>query len=277
MSELYTDVNGIKISFNLFGRGPPIILLHGFGMYKDFWIGQKPLSDKFQLISLDNRGCGGSSHPIESYEIEDMADDVKKLMDYLNIEKAHVIGHSLGGMIAQRFAIKYPERLMKLILIATFPKLPLDKSGIEMYRNSQLSMYEAKLKDPKKAFYDKMKQRFTRNFFKLMVEEPTKMFHNLFTTEDLMELEKNGTSKPPDILNLIHAIVNHNTLDSLQKVKNETLILVGEKDRITSKLSSIQMHEKFPNSTLKVFKGGHFFPLEEAPEVNKCILDFLAK
>jgi proline-specific peptidase len=276
MSDLFTEVNNIKICYEVNGKGYPIILVHGFAMYKEFWIAQKPLSEQFKVITLDNRGCGKSDHPTETFDMETLAKDIKDLMDFLKIEKAHIIGHSLGGMIAQNFALEHPNRVNKLILIATFPNLPLNKSGLEMYKKSQIEAYEAKLKDPIKAFNNKMKQRFTRNFYKLMVQEPSSKFHGLFSTEDLMENEKNkGTSKTQDIINQINAISKHNTLEQLHNIKHNTLILAGEKDRIISKISSNEMHSKIPNNTLKVFSGSHYFPLEEAPEVNNIILNFL--
>jgi len=276
MSDLFTEVNNIKICYEINGKGYPIILLHGFAMYKEFWIAQKPLSEQFKVITLDNRSCGKSDHPSEAFDMETLAKDVKDLMDFLKIEKAHVIGHSLGGMIAQHFALEHPNRVNKLILIATFPNLPLDKSGLEMYKKSQLETYEAKLKDPIKAFYNKMKQRFTRNFYKMMVQEPSRKFYGLFSTEDLMEYEKNkGTSKTQDIINQINAIAKHNTLEQLHNIKHDTLILAGAKDRIISKISSNEMHDRIPVNTLKVFSGNHYFPLEEAPEVNNIIINFL--
>jgi pimeloyl-ACP methyl ester carboxylesterase len=89
--------------------------------------------------------------------------------------------------------------------------------------------------------------------------------------------ETKGTSKPQDILNQIDAIARHNTLDQLCQIKQKTLILAGEKDRIVSKIANEEMHKKIPNSILKIFEAGHFFPLEKAPEVNQIIIDFLTK
>lgn len=279
MTESYARVNSIKICYQIHGEGYPLILLHGFAMYKEFWIAQiKPLSEKFKVITLDNRGSGNSDHPVETFDMGTLADDLKALLDHLNIECVHLVGHSLGGMYAQHFALRYPNRLKKLILLATFANLPLDNSGLEMYKRSQLESYESKLKDPTQAFYNKMKQRFSRNFYKEMLENPKKKFYNLFSTEDLMRFETTkGSSKPQDILNQIDAIARHNTLDQLYQIKHETLILAAEKDRIASKIASEEMHKKIPNSTLKIFKAGHYFPLEKAPEVNQTIIDFLTK
>jgi len=277
MSEnLYADINKIKVCYNIKGEGFPVILLHGFAMYKEFWFTMiNKLAENFKVIAVDNRSCGKSDHPSELYGIDTMANDVKGLMDFLKIEKAHIIGHSLGGMIAQNFNLLYPDLVEKLVLMATFSKLPLDESGLEMYKKSQLATYESKLDNPNKAFYDKIKLRFTRNFYKAMVEDPKKKFYGLFSTEDIVDMENYGTTKPQDILNLIHVITTHNTIDQLPNIKNNVLIIAGEKDKIVSKVASIEMDEKIPYSTLKIVKGGHWFPLENAPEVNDTIIDFL--
>ncbi len=277
MNESYVELNKIKISYEIHGEGYPLILLHGFAMYKEFWKWNvKELSKEFRVITLDIRGCGETDHPAELYSMEELADDIRALLDYLNLDKTHLGGHSFGGMIAQYFALNYPNRLNKLILMSTFANLPMSKSGLEMYKRSQLSFYEAKVKDPSKAFWDKMKQRFSRNFFKEMNQNPSKLFHNMFSTNDLMELEETkGTSKPQDILNQINAITHHNTIIRLNEIKNETLILAAAKDRLVSKIASELLDEKIPNSNLVVFNSSHFFMLEEAPNFNLEVLNFL--
>jgi len=277
MNESYVELNKIKISYEIHGEGYPLIFLHGFSMYKEFWKWNiKDLSKEFKIITLDIRGCGKTDHPVEPYSMEELADDIRALLDYLNLDKTHLGGHSFGGMIAQYFALNYPNRLNKLILMSTFANLPMSKSGLEMYKRSQLSFYEAKVKDPSKAFWDKMKQRFSRNFFKEMNQNPSKLFHNMFSTNNLMELEETkGTSKPQDILNQINAITHHNTINRLNEIKNETLILVAAKDRLVSKIASELLDEKIPNSNLVVFNSSHFFMLEEAPNFNLEVLNFL--
>ena len=277
MEESYAELNEIKMSYEIHGEGYPLILLHGFAMYKEFWKWQiRELSKEFKIITLDTRGCGKTDHPVEPFSMEELADDIKVLLDFLQIEKIHLGGHSFGGNIAQQFALKYPKRLKKLVLMSTFANIPLDKSGLDMYKRSQLSNYEAKVEDPEKAFWNKMKQRFSRNFFKDMSQNPSKIFHNMFSAEDLMNLEKtNGTSKPQDILNQIYAITTHNTVDRLKEIKHETLILAAGKDRIVSKIASELLDEKIPNSNLIVFNSSHFFMLEEAPNFNSEVLNFL--
>ena len=70
MGELFASINGFKICYEIHGKGYPVVLLHGFSMYKEFWIAQiRPLSEKFKVITLDNRGCGNSDHPAENFNM----------------------------------------------------------------------------------------------------------------------------------------------------------------------------------------------------------------
>jgi pimeloyl-ACP methyl ester carboxylesterase len=278
MTESYTEINGINICYEIFGDGYPVFLIHGFAANKEFWIAQVgELSKKFKVITMDNRGSGKSNRPNELYTMEMLAEDLKGLMDYLKIETAHLIGHSLGGAVIQHFILKYPERVNRLVLIASFTDLPLDQSGIEMYKNNQIAIYEASLKDPVKAFYDKMKIRFSRNFFKLMKENPAKKWYDLWSMEDLMKITQLNPLTSQDIINLSNALITHNKSTRLHKIKNETLILGAEKDRVVSKVSSEQLHQGIPNSKIKIFNEaeGHFLNLEKAAEVNQLIVDFL--
>ncbi|MFX0024935.1 MAG: alpha/beta fold hydrolase [Candidatus Hermodarchaeota archaeon] len=276
MTESYAIVNGIKICYKIHGEGYPVVLIHGFGLHKEFWIAQiSELAKYFKVISLDNRGSGKSDHPKEPYKLETLANDVICLLDVLGIQKAHIIGWATGAMIAQYLVILYPMRVNKVVLIAALTKLPVDKSGLEIFKNSQLMFHKEKLKDPENAFFTKMKQRFSRKFYKRLVQEPGEKFHGIFTTSDLMDLVFKDSSQPHDIENRINAIAGLNTIDQIHGIENEVLVLAAEKDRISPKSVSIELNNKLKRSKLIVFDGGHYFPLENAPEVNKYIIDFL--
>lgn len=226
------------------------------------------------MIWFDNRGVGESDRPNVPYTMKMLVEDLKGLMAFLNIQTAHLIGHSLGSFIAQNFVLNYPERVNKLILLSTTAGLP-DKKGVDIFKNNQITLYEARIADPITGFYTKMKVRFTRDFLKMMKADPSRKFHGIFSAEDLIKSENENPWTPQDIANHSHALADHNTLEKLHRIKHKTLIIAGEKDRLTPKISSEQVHEEIPNSELKVVSGGHYFPLENAPEVNKIIIDFL--
>jgi pimeloyl-ACP methyl ester carboxylesterase len=116
-----TSVNGIKLYYEVHGKGKPFILIQGLGGGHQAWFLQvQALKKHFRVITFDNRGTGRSKQLSgEPYTIKTMADDVIGLMDDLGFDKAHILGLSLGGMIAQEIAISYPHRVDKIILCNT--------------------------------------------------------------------------------------------------------------------------------------------------------------
>ncbi|MEX0998454.1 MAG: alpha/beta fold hydrolase, partial [Thermodesulfobacteriota bacterium] len=113
----YAQVNGVKLYYEVHGEGDPVILICGLGSQLQSWATQVPIYSKhFKVIVFDNRGSGKSDKPEEKYLTSDMADDTAALMEELGIESAHIVGKSMGGMIAQWLAIKYPKKVQKLVL-----------------------------------------------------------------------------------------------------------------------------------------------------------------
>ncbi len=113
--------NGRNLCYRLDGAGPPLLLIAGLGTDHRAWAGVAPaLAADFRCISFDNRDCGRSDLAGAGYTIADMAADAAGLLDALGIEQAHVAGWSMGGAIAQELAITVPERVQRLVLIATY-------------------------------------------------------------------------------------------------------------------------------------------------------------
>lgn len=277
MSEQFAETNGIKLCYEIKGEGEPLLLVHGFGVNRLVWIAQfGPLSEHFKVIRFDNRSAGKSDHPKVEPTMETYADDINGLLDFLKLDKVNILGWSLGGMIVQNFVLKYPQRVNKLILINTLPEWPGDEKGIEMYVNGQIEAYHSKLKDPLNSFFETAKQGYSRNFFKQMKEDPNKTFYGLFSAQDIAKNRATDMSTPEDILNMGKALASHKTLDRLKDIKNDTLIICAEKDKLTPKMMNEKIHAGIPNSKLIVLAGvGHDSPLEKAPEINKAIIDFL--
>jgi 3-oxoadipate enol-lactonase len=276
MTELFAKINGVKICFEIKGEGYPIILVHGFGGKKEDWIAQfKPLSEKFRVIRFDNRGAGKSDRPKIIYTMESFADDIKGLMDYLEIKKAHIIGWSLGGMIVQNFVLKYPAYANKVVLINTNYGTP-DEQGPNVYKKMRLDELEKFKKDPEKAFWDGAITSYHRDFRKQMEADTKKKFYDLWSVEDLIREKTIDPSTPEDIEAQANALITHRTYERLEEIKKETLLITSSHDRVCPKSVMVEMHEKIPNSTLKVIdKAGHSSPRSRAPEVNKLIIDFL--
>ena len=230
------------------------------------------------MIRADNRGSGKTDRPNQPYTAELLAEDIKSLMDYLKIEQAHILGFSLGGMVAQTFVLNYPERVNKLILLNTTPDFPSDPSGIQVYKQGKISKYYSILEDPVKSFYDHATPGFTRNFKKLLLEDPKKKIHGLFSAEDLIKIESTDISTPQDIENNTHFLLNFNVLEKLPEIKNDTLIITATHDRTLPRAANEKIHENIPNSELAIIeKAGHYSLQERAPEINQLIIEFLMK
>ena len=279
MTEFYIDVNDIKICYEIHGREDqyPILLVHGFGAKKEHWIAQVgALSEKYKVILFDNRDAGKTSRSNRPYTMETLADDIKCLMDKLNIDKTHIIGWSMGGAIVQNFVLKYPERVNKVILINTFLDLPDDEGGIDALKKSRFDEIEMIKKDPEKAYWQNVRIFFYREFRKEMQLNPKKKFYGVWSVED--EIKETTIDIPTlsEIENQIDAIKTHKTIDRLSQIKNKTLLLAASHDKVCPKSNMIEMNMRIPNSIIKIIdKAGHNSPKSRTPEVNQIIIDFL--
>jgi len=176
----FAKINGLKLSYQFYGKGFPIIFIHGYGAKKEIWKTQvADISKKFQTITFDLRGTGESDRPNIPYTMKMLAEDVKGLMDFIGIEKVHLVGRSFGGMIAQHFVLQYPEKVEKLVLIATnFGRT--DPDWVEIPKKGRLEEIETIKYDPLKAFKQKSRWVFHVKFRKEMEANPKKDFLTFF-------------------------------------------------------------------------------------------------
>ncbi|MBY8987945.1 MAG: alpha/beta hydrolase [Candidatus Lokiarchaeota archaeon] len=272
----FANINGINLSYRIYGNGFPVILIHGYGAKKEVWKPQiVELSKKFKVITFDLRGTGESYRPNISYTMKILAEDVNALIDFLQIEKAHIIGRSFGGMIAQNFTLLYSKKVEKLVLIATNYGRA-DTEWVEIPKNGRLEEIENLKHDPLKAFKQKSKWVFHIKFRKEMEANPTKKFYNIFSMEDLIRESTINPSRPQDIINQAEAMKTHYTLEKLGEIKNKTLLIAASHDRQTPASVMMEMNKIIPNSELKIInEAGHFMTLSRASEVNRIILEFL--
>ncbi|MFX1572620.1 MAG: alpha/beta fold hydrolase [Promethearchaeota archaeon] len=270
----FAHANGIKISYEMKGKGFPVIFIHGFGSKKEIWKPQVlELSKKFKTITYDLRGAGISDRPNFPYTMEMFADDIKGLMDFLHIKLTHLIGRSLGGMIAQNFVLKYPQCVEKLVLIATSSKF---NQSIDPVISSRIQEGELLKTDPEQVFWNKAYFTFHQKFRSMLKSNPKKVYYNSFSLETLIKDNQIHPSRPQDIINQANAMKHHNTVDKLHLIKSHTLLLAASHDRLIPKSSMDVIHKTIPNSTLKIIQNaGHFMTLSRAPEVNQYIMDFL--
>src|SRR5271157_3440978 len=129
----FVENQGAKIYWDAQGRGEPVLLIMGLGYPSALWHRSRPvLSQHFRTVAFDNRGVGLSDIPPGPYAIATMASDAAAVLDAAGVSRAHIFGVSMGGMIAQEFAVQYPSRTRSLILGCTSPGGP---SAVRAERN----------------------------------------------------------------------------------------------------------------------------------------------
>ncbi|MCE5296527.1 MAG: alpha/beta hydrolase [Euryarchaeota archaeon] len=123
------DIGQVKLHFNVHGEGEPVVLITGLGGDLTFWKGLVPLlSPEFKVVCFDPRGAGLTESPDSDFSMSDLADDVAGMMDGLGIEKAHIVGWSMGGNVAQDLAARHSDRVGCLTLISTYTRRPARSS-----------------------------------------------------------------------------------------------------------------------------------------------------
>ena len=253
-------VNGISINYRVEGQGEPLVMISGFSATMDGWKYQTPPFKKhFQLITMDNRGVGKTDKPQGPYSIEMMADDTIGLMDYLNIKKAHILGISMGGAIAQEIAIHFPERVLKLILISTWAGQDNGLNGLS----------------PETLEGTKLPVR--RGTSRLVDLSFNKLLRRIIYVP-LIRIQINRMSKPEatGITGQTDACLSHNTLNRLPLINAPTLVIAGTKDRVVKPTSSETIARNIPNARLvKINNGSHAVFMEINKVVNKEVQDFL--
>jgi len=252
-------LNGINISYQVEGQGEPLVMIMGFTAGRSGLMPQIRFFKKYyRVITFDNRGAGKSDKPPGPYSTRMMADDTVKLMDLLGIEKAHIMGVSMGGMIAQELAINYPQRVMKLVLASTYARQD-ETSGdtLEQAKFLQLTP-EKKVGAMVGLAFNKPLYRFT---FGLLARVQTRF---------------RGVSGGVGIAGQSEACLKHDTLERLSSITAPTLVIVGTGDRIIKPVSSEVIAGKIPNAKLvKVEGGSHYFSFEMKNAFNREVLSFL--
>lgn len=271
-------VNEIKLSYQMEGKGFPLILIHGYGATKEIWKPQMAdLSKHFKVIAYDIRGLGKSDRPDYLYTMDHLVEDLRGLMDFLKISKAHVGGRSLGGMIAQNFVLKYPKRVEKLILITTNMGMP-DEKVVDMMVESSVKEGEELQSNPEEGFWNKARLLYHRSFLKKLKQDPNYVIHGIGSLEELRSNELQDPPTAADLKNLGNAMKTHDTSKRIKEIQHDTLLIAAANDRLTPKSVMVKMDELLPNSQLEIIeKSGHYVTVSRANEVNYLILNFLSK
>lgn len=254
----------VELSYEVHGSGDPILFIMGLGGTKEQWFPQLAHFPKTHTaIVYDNRGVGDSDVPDEAWTMADMAADAAAILDAEGIESAHVVGVSMGGMIAQHVALNHPERVRKLVLCATTPGTHHAPPSAEVLA----LMTQVKGKSREQIARDNLRLLFTDE---TIAAETSLM-------EKMVDLGIRFAPRMRGFRNQMNAIMGHNTRPRLGEFTHETLVITGDRDVLVPPQNSNILAEGIPGARLEVLGDtAHGFLLDRAEEANAIITEFLA-
>lgn len=243
------------------GQGPPLLLLNGLGFSRWSWSWQWEQLPEVRLIALENRGLGGSDLGSEPFELADLADDAVRLLDHLGLEKAHIWGVSMGGMIAQELAVRHPERCAGLIV------------GCSMCGG-------------------RAAVHLSRETLDLM----TRLAHDGVTPESVRGAERLNFS--PDISPEVaeeyvrlrvayqppvetwnrqrEAVSRYDVSQTISAYRGPVLLMHGGQDEVVPSANLAILQGLLPQAQVKQWpQAGHLFWIEHAQEVNQLVRQFV--
>jgi 3-oxoadipate enol-lactonase len=258
----YLSANGIRLYYQTAGEGPPLLLLHGLGSASDDWQLQIPIfAGQFRVVAMDLRGHGHSDKPRGPYSMRDFASDAVVLLDGLAIPRAHVLGLSLGGMVAQQLALDYPHRVSSLILVNTFPRFdPWEPRLLRRIVQRVINFGEGGMEAVAEAVAASL---FPRPTQRPLYEETVKRF---------ARNDRGGYQAS------VQAILRFNVESRLREVRCPTLIVAGDRDRTVSWRQKVSIARRVAEARLAVIHdSGHASPLDQPAHFNRVVLEFLGK
>jgi pimeloyl-ACP methyl ester carboxylesterase len=258
-------INGIEINYHDGGEGFPLLLIHGFTGNLRNWALQAPvLTPGFRMVSIDQRGHGHSEKPTrpEDYSLELMAEDAYCLLQHLGIERCYLIGHSMGGMVAQHLTLAHPEPVRALVFVNTTAEVTSRMRTQEGARLVEIALDHGM----EAAFEEQLRMNPMADHIR---GQPQLL--GLWRQQFLL------TSREAYIYGARAMATQEPLLDRLHVLEVPTLIICGENDDPMLEASR-RIHERIAGSELKIIRGaGHTPQIERAPEFNRVLSDFLTR
>jgi 3-oxoadipate enol-lactonase len=262
--ELHALNGDVRLEYELIGDGEPLLLVQGLGYTRDGW-GELPrlLAESFRVAYYDNRGVGRSDVPPGPYTVRALAEDAVAVLDAAGIDRAHVVGASLGGMVAQELALGWSDRVDRLVLACTTP------GGVRAYPLPERSLHvfaQFALLPPEEALLLAVKNSLADA---TVAERP-----------DLVEAVyryRLDNAPPLDGWQAqLAAGSTHDAHDRLGAIAAPTLVLTGTADNVIDPRNSELLREAIPAARLERIDGaGHIFFWEEPERAAQLIRSFL--
>jgi 3-oxoadipate enol-lactonase len=264
-----TQVGSHMVYYDEFGAGHPLILISGLGSTRLGWWKQiEPFARKFRIINLDNRDAGDSALSTGPYTVADMAEDVAGVIKNLNLDRTHIVGISMGGMIAQELAIRHPELVDKLVLVAA-------TAGGPTSVNAKPEVAALLMRNEGEDLETRVRRTFTAIAGAgYMAKHP----------EDLDQIVENALAKPMSLESYqrqLGACMVHfgkGTADRLAQITAPTLIAHGDYDPLIPYPNGEYLAEHIKGARLSAYRGvGHLVMIESPERFNREVIEFLGQ
>jgi 3-oxoadipate enol-lactonase len=253
--------SGVRIAWERRGAGEPLLLIHGLGYARWGW---EPVADGLaeahEVVLFDNRGIGESDAPSGPYSVPGLARDAVAVLDAAGLERAHVLGTSLGGMIALQLSLDHPERVDKLVLACTTPggpgSAPMPERTVRLMAEAQGLPAEIALR------------RFVENAFAAHPDSAQ--------IERIMRHRIATAQSPAAWAAQAATGAAFDVWKRLGEIHAQTLVLTGDQDAVVDPKNSDLLAARIPQTQLEVFAGGgHLFFWEQPDRFVDAVTEFL--
>ncbi len=264
----YLDSRGLRFYYETTGDpvAPPLLIIAGLTDYtaKSRWQADD-LARDYHVITFDNRGAGRSSVPPPGYTTADLADDAEAVLVAVGVPSAHVFGFSLGGMIALNLAIRYPQRVNRLVLGCTTAGGQLSVWPGEQVLGAVFS--PTTTGDKRQDFLNGVRFSLSAHSMETRPE----------LAQTLADIAVDNPQTAEGRAGQIQAVLTHNVVERLSEIAAPTLVMHGEADQIIPVENGRLLAQHLPNAQLITYAdAGHLFFIEQAERVNQHIRSFLA-
>ena len=252
-----TSASGTFYILNQKEQSIPIVFIHGVGLTYEIWQPQLDFFTNYSTLAYDILGHGKSSLKKQNISFDDFSDQLIKLIDELNFQKIHLVGFSIGSLIARNFATKFNDRLQSLVLLGSIYKRTEQQQKIV---NERFNQAKKELKLSKLA----LKRWFTDKYLE----------NNPDTYDKISSIL--SSNNMANFIKVYELFVNHKNDEDFEKITVNTLITTGENDIGSTIEMSQELNKIIKNSQLKIIKNGkHLCGIECADDVNLTIKNFI--
>ncbi len=257
----FTENQGVKIYWDEQGSGKTLLLIMGLSYPSYMWHRTRPfLAQNFRTIAFDNRGIGQSDVPEGVYPIAQMASDAAAVLDAASVPSAHVFGVSMGGMIAQEFALQYPQRVRSLILGCT-------NAGGPHVVNAAPEVLQILMRQgmtPEEAKEAIIPFIYDAGTARARIDED-------------MAIRMKWYPTPQGYLGQLQGILAWEAYSRIAQIKSPTLIIHGETDQLVPVANAQLIAERIPHAKLVLIPhASHVFDTDQPGVANRAIMEFLS-